>query len=129
MAERLIIHGYAFLTRIPFEIRARIERVCSDMYKGFTGAVQEPLPWAKLMIDRFHVAKAHRVCTDTVRKQALRQLKQSLSKADDEDIKGAMLLFRKPPNISKIKSRHCSNSCSCTCPKGLNSGFFEGFNN
>lgn len=95
----------AFLTSIPFEIRARIERVCSDMYKGFTGAVQETLPLAKLVIDRFHVAKAYRECADSVRKQAVRRLKQSLSKTDYEDIKGAMWPFRKSPDNLKDKER------------------------
>ncbi|NJM99090.1 MAG: transposase, partial [Phormidesmis sp. RL_2_1] len=95
----------AFLTSIPIEIRVRIERVCSDLYKGFTGAVREILPWAKLVIDRFHVAKAYRECADTVRKQALRHLKQTLSKPDYEDIKGAMWPFRKSPNNLNTKEQ------------------------
>ena len=53
----------AFLTSVPFQIRAQIERVYTDMYKGFTYAVQACLPWAKLVIDRFHVAKAYRAQT------------------------------------------------------------------
>lgn len=95
----------SFLTSIPFEMRTRIERVCSDMYKGFTGAVQETLPWAKLVIDRFHVAKAYRQCADTVRKQELRRLRQSLSKTDYEEIKGAMWPFRKSPKHLKDKEQ------------------------
>lgn len=95
----------SFLTSIPFEIRAQIERVCSDMYKGFTGAVQETLPWAKLVIDRFHVAKAYRECADTVRKQEVRRLRQSLSKTDYEEIKGAMWPFRKSPKRLKDKEQ------------------------
>jgi transposase len=75
------------------------------MYKGFTGAVQATLPWAKLVIDRFHVAKAYRECADTVRKQALRRLKQALSKTDYEDIKGAMWPFHKSPEKLKAKEQ------------------------
>ena len=95
----------AFLSSIPFKLRTRIERVCSDMYKGFTGAVQETLPWAKLVIDRFHVAKAYRQCADSVRKQEVRRLRQSLSKTDYEKIKGAMWPFRKSPDKLKDKER------------------------
>lgn len=95
----------AFLTSIPFQIRAQIERVCTDMYKGFTYAVCECLPWAKLVIDRFHVAKAYRDCADTVRKQEVGRLKQSLSKEDYESIKGAMWPFRKSPKNLKAEEK------------------------
>lgn len=95
----------AFLRSIPFEIRARIERVCSDMYKGFTSAVQETLPWAKLVIDRFHVAKAYRACADKVRKQEVKRLRQTLSKTAYEEIKGALWPFRKSPETLKDKER------------------------
>jgi hypothetical protein len=32
------------------------------------------VPWAKLVIDRFHVARAYRDCADTVRTQELKPL-------------------------------------------------------
>lgn len=94
-----------FFASIPMRIKTTIERVCSDMYKGFIGAAREQLPWAKIVIDRFHVAKAYRDCADTVRKQEVRRLKQTLSKADYAHIKGAMWPFRKSPEDLKEKER------------------------
>ena len=61
-----------FIAAIPARIKTTIERVCSDMYQGFISAAQEQLPWAKIVIDRFHVAKAYRDCADRVRKQEVR---------------------------------------------------------
>lgn len=90
-----------FFASIPIQIRATIRRVCTDMYKGFVGAAKEKLPWAKIVIDRFHVAKAYRDSADTVRKQEVRRLKQSLSKAEYEQIKGAIWPFRKSPENLK----------------------------
>lgn len=86
-----------FFASIPVRLRSTIERVCSDMYQGFIGAAQEQLPGAKIVIDRFHVAKAYRERADTVRKQEVRRLKQTLSKADYSQLKGAMWPFRKSP--------------------------------
>ncbi|MEL7225252.1 MAG: ISL3 family transposase [Cyanobacteria bacterium J06576_12] len=94
-----------FLAAIPVRIKTTIQRVCSDMYKGFIGAAQEQLPWAKIVIDRFHVAKAYRDCADTVRKQEVRRLKKTLSQADYALIKGAMWPFRKLPEDLKEKER------------------------
>ena len=94
-----------FFATIPTRIKTTIERVCSDMYKGFIGAAQEQLPWAKIVIDRFHVAKAYRDCADTVRKQEVRRLKKTLSQADYAPIKGAMWPFRKLPEDLNEKER------------------------
>lgn len=90
-----------FLASIPTQLKVTIKRVCTDMYQGFVGAVQAQLPWAKIVVDRFHVAKAYRGCADTVRKQEVKRLKQALSKAEYEQIKGAMWPFRKSPDHLK----------------------------
>lgn len=86
-----------FLGSIPARLKSTVERVCSDMYKGFVSAAQEQLPGAEIVIDRFHVAKAYRDCADTVRKREVKRLKQELSKEEYEAIKGAMWPFRKSP--------------------------------
>jgi len=90
-----------FLASIPMHLKQSIERVCSDMYRGFTNAIQEQLPEAKIVIDRFHVAKGYRSCADAVRKQEVKQLKKELSKDEYEQIKGAMWPFRKRPEYLK----------------------------
>jgi transposase len=87
----------AFLRAIPAPLRHTIKRACTDMYEGFVRAIEEEVPWAEIVIDRFHVARAYRACADTVRKQELKRLKSVLSKAEDAEITGAMWPFRKRP--------------------------------
>lgn len=87
----------AFLAAIPARLKATIEQVCTDMYEGFINAAEEQLPEAKVVVDRFHVAKAYRGCADAVRKQECKRLKAELSSADYEaTVKGTLWLFRKP---------------------------------
>jgi transposase len=87
----------AFLRAIPETLRRTIERACTDMYEGFAGAIEQEVPWAEIVIDRFHVARAYRDCADTVRKKELKRLKNTLPKAEYAEIKGAMWPFRKQP--------------------------------
>ena len=68
----------AFLRSIPRRLLASIERVCTDMYDGYTNAVKEEIAQARVVIDRFHVAKAYRDCADQLRKSELRELKKAL---------------------------------------------------
>ena len=69
----------AFLRAIPEPLRRTIERACTDMYEGFVRAIEEEVPWAEIVIDRFHVARAYRDCADTVRKKELKRLKRALA--------------------------------------------------
>lgn len=85
----------AFLRSIPLALRGSVERVCSDMYEGFTNAVKEELAQARVVIDRFHVAKAYRACADKLRKTALRELKQVLDQEEYQLLKGTMWPFRR----------------------------------
>jgi transposase len=87
----------AFLRAIPETLRRTIERACTDMYEGFAGAIEQEVPWAEIVIDRFHVARAYRDCADMVRKQELKRLKRVLPKAESAEITGAMWPFRKRP--------------------------------
>jgi transposase len=85
----------AFLSSIPEPLKATAQRVCTDMYKGYVSAAQTQLPQAKIVIDRFHVARAYRDCADKVRKQEMRRLKQELPEAEYAFFKGVMWVFRK----------------------------------
>ena len=87
----------AFLRAVPETLRRTIEHACTDMYEGFVRAIEEEVPWAEIVIDRFHVARAYRDCADTVRKKELKRLKNTLPKAEYAEIKGAMWPFRKQP--------------------------------
>ncbi len=87
-----------FLSSIPPRLKGTIQRVCTDMYQGFVTAAEDQLPTAKIVVDRFHVARAYRNCADTVRKHEIRRLKQELSTEEYQQIKGAMWPFRKAPD-------------------------------
>jgi transposase len=87
----------AFLRAIPEQLRHTIERACTDMYEGFVRAIEEEVPWAEIVIDRFHVARAYRDCADTVRKKELKRLKRVLPEVEYAEITGAMWPFRKRP--------------------------------
>lgn len=90
-----------FLSSIPSQLQTTIKVVCTDMYLGYVNAARQQLPNAKIVIDRFHVAKTYRDCADAVRKQETRRLKQELSESEYEEIKGLMWTFRqRPENVS-----------------------------
>jgi transposase len=85
----------AFLRSIPERLKETVERVCCDMYEGFVRAAQEELPGAKVVVDRFHVARAYSRAADEVRKRETRRLKKALEADEYDEITGAMWAFRK----------------------------------
>jgi transposase len=84
-----------FLKQIPHRLQRTVTEVCSDMYEGFLRAVEAVFGSEMVVIDRFHVARHYRDAADTVRKVALKRLKQERSKATYDLLKGAHWLFRK----------------------------------
>ena len=105
LADRKKQTVVAFLRAIPETLRRTIERACTDMYEGFVRALEEEVPWAEIVIDRFHVARAYRDGADTVRKKELKRLKRALPKAEYTEITGAMWPFRKQPGALKPEER------------------------
>ena len=87
----------AFLRAIPEPLRRTIERTCTAMDDGFVRAIEEEVPWAELVIARFHVARASRDGADMVRKQELKRRKSAMPKAEYAEITGARWPFRKRP--------------------------------
>jgi transposase len=85
-----------FLASIPKRLQATVKRVCTDMYDGYINAVRDVLPRARVVIDRFHVAKAYRACADQLRKQELKRLKAELPHEEYAALKGTLWLFRRP---------------------------------
>jgi transposase len=79
-----------FLKTIPKRLRKTIEEVCSDLYEGFINAVEEVLPNAKVVADRFHVAKLYRAAVDELRKIEMKELKQVLKKEEYAGLKGVL---------------------------------------
>ena len=86
-----------FLRSIPERLKQSIHTVCCDMYEGFTEAVREELGWARIVIDRFHVARAYRDGLDDLRKQELGRLKKELPASEYKRLKGSMWALRKKP--------------------------------
>jgi transposase len=86
-----------FLRTIPQRLKHSIHTVCCDMYEGFTEAVREELPQARIVIDRFHVARAYRAGLDDLRKQELGRLKKELPASEYQQLKGSMWALRKKP--------------------------------
>lgn len=85
----------AFLAAIPEANKATIQRVCVDMYEGYSNAVYETLPKVAVIVDRFHVAKNYRGCADKARKQEMQALKKTLPDEKYAKLKGVMWAFRK----------------------------------
>jgi transposase len=96
LPDRLKSTIVAWLKRIPAAIRARITTVCTDMWEGYISAVEEELPNATIVIDRFHVACHAGAAVDTLRKQEVRRLKRELPEGAQETLKHTLWLVRKP---------------------------------
>lgn len=84
-----------FLRLIPPRIMQSVQAVCCDLWEAYTEAVRQELPQARIVADRFHVAKHYRDAADQVRKQELLRLKKELSKAEYQKLNGSFQAFRK----------------------------------
>lgn len=84
-----------FLRSIPPRLLQKVQTVCCDLWEAYTEAVREEMPSAKIVADRFHVAKHYRHAADQVRKQELLRLKQTLPKAEYQKLNGSFHAFRK----------------------------------
>ena len=85
----------SWLHVLPPQVRHQIRTICTDLWEAYISAVREELPQARIVIDRFHVAKHYRACADTVRKQEVKRLRKELPKAQAEQLKETMWPFRK----------------------------------
>ena len=86
----------AFLSSIPKRLSRTIKAVCSDMYDGYINAAKEVFGEdARIVVDRFHVAKLYRNSLDELRKKELRRLKKALPAQEYRKLKGAMWILRK----------------------------------
>ncbi len=95
LPDRLKATVVAWLETIPPAVRSGITTVCTDMWEGYTTAVEAVLPTAMIVIDRFHVARHYRDAVDGLRKQEVRRLKHELPKPAADDLKHTLWPFRK----------------------------------
>jgi transposase len=84
-----------FLRSVPPRIVQSVQSVCCDLWEAYTEAVREEIPMARIVADRFHVARHYRDAADELRKQELHRLKKELSKEEYQKLNGSMRAFRK----------------------------------
>jgi transposase len=90
-----------FLETIARRLWPTMETACTDMWTGYTNAVQEfaaahPEVSIEVVVDRYHVAKNYRESIDNVRKQERRRLRKIVSETEyQETVKGMMWITRK----------------------------------
>jgi transposase len=96
-----------FLRSMPQRLQESIHTVCCDMYEGFIEAVREELKHVRIVIDRFHVARAYRDGLDDLRKQELKRLKAELPKSDYQQLKGSLWALRKKPADLTVEEKRC----------------------
>jgi transposase len=84
-----------FFRSLPQRILQNVQTVCCDLWEAYTEAVRQEIPTAKIVADRFHVAKHYRHAADQVRKQELLRLKNTLPKAEYQTLNGSFHVFRK----------------------------------
>jgi len=107
----------AFLRSIPQRLSETIHTVCCDMYEGFTEAVREELPDARIVVDRFHVTRHYHQAADGLRQQELRRLKQELPPEEYQLLKGSMWAFRKQPADLRPEERQVLRKLWKLAPK------------
>jgi transposase len=87
-----------FKTELSEDQRKRIKWACCDMSETFIGAIATQCPNAKLVLDRFHIAKALNEAVDEVRKEQWREATKDERKA----LKGLRwLLYKRPSKRTK----------------------------
>jgi transposase len=85
-----------FLRTLPPRLLQTVETVCCDLWDAYPEAVRQEIPTARIVVDRFHVAKHYRPAAEQVRKQELQRLKQELSKTEYQQLNGSFRAFRTP---------------------------------
>jgi transposase len=87
---------FEFLDSIPKKLKKTVISVCSDFYEGFINAAKEAFgKQIRIVIDRFHIAKLYRKSVETIRKQEMKRLKNSLSEEEYGKLNGVIWALRK----------------------------------
>ncbi|MFZ1040646.1 MAG: ISL3 family transposase [Anaerolineales bacterium] len=92
-----------FLRLIPLKILQTVQTVCCDLrrdcsfqsWEAYIEAVREEIPHARIVADRFHVARHYRDAADELRKQELLRIKKTLAKEEYQKLNGSFHAFRK----------------------------------
>jgi len=98
--ERTQEAAAGLLRSLPQEQREKIEAVAMDMWPAYISAVEEVLPQADIVFDRFHVKKHLGEAVDKVRRQEHREL----SAAGNLILKGSKYLWLKTHEDLRLKA-------------------------
>src|SRR5881398_83605 len=79
----------------PSGCKRRSKKCAPNLYEGFINAVEEGLPPAKIVADRFHIAKLYRAAVDAWRKIEMKELKAILTKEEYARLKGVLGALQK----------------------------------
>ena len=90
----------ALLRTLPEEQREKIEAVAMDMWPAYMSAVEEVLPSADIVFDRFHVKKHLGEAVDKIRRKEHREL----SAAGNLILKGSKYLWLKTHEDMRLKA-------------------------
>jgi len=88
----------SYLHNLPTATKERITVVCTDMWASYHDATHEALPYAKLVVDKFHVLKLLSGCLETVRKQIRKSLTDKQRRTLMHD---RFLLLRRPHDLEE----------------------------
>jgi transposase len=91
--EKAVVVEY--LRLIPQRILQALQTVCCDLWEAYIEAVREEIPTARIVADRFHVARHYRDAADQIRKTELQRLKKELPKEEYQKFNGSLRAFRK----------------------------------
>ena len=68
-----------YLRLIPQRILQTLQAVCCDLWEAYIEAVRDEIPTARIVADRFHVARHYRDAADQIRKTELQRLKKRIT--------------------------------------------------
>jgi transposase len=98
--ERTQEAAAGLLRELPEQQREKIEAVAIDMWPAYISAVEQVLPAADIVFDRFHVQKHLGEAVDKVRRQEHREL----SAAGNLILKGSKYLWLKTHEDMRLKA-------------------------
>jgi transposase len=78
-----------FLRSLPEQRRRAIEVVSIDPYEAYRQAIRNELPWARIVVDHFHLVRGANTALDSVRRERQRQHAQRRPKGVRRSGKGA----------------------------------------
>ncbi|MFZ2646617.1 MAG: transposase, partial [Trichococcus flocculiformis] len=85
LPDRRLFKLREYFLRFPYEVRARVETVVTDLYSPYMILVKEVFPNAKIIIDRFHVILQVNRALNQTRIQVMNGLRKASEPKDRRD--------------------------------------------